>query len=121
MTENIEDYLERGMYGAKETKQEERRYFLTALRERIEIALKKGQVMKGTVYKEVDQQLKHVQNGHLFLNGTISYSFLSKYVQLANKYNVPFTIVQNLDTETDIGLVLTGSKGSTEREIFINE
>ncbi len=47
MSDQLEEYLLRTrMYGAKETKRDERRYFLTALRENIEIALKKGQVMK---------------------------------------------------------------------------
>jgi uncharacterized protein YueI len=45
MSDQLEEYLERGMYGAKETKRDERRYFLTALRENIELALKKGHVM----------------------------------------------------------------------------
>ncbi|MER2259367.1 MAG: DUF1694 domain-containing protein, partial [Priestia megaterium] len=30
MSDQLEEYLERGMYGAKETKRDERRYFLTA-------------------------------------------------------------------------------------------
>ncbi|WP_350019988.1 YueI family protein [Priestia flexa] len=119
MSENIEEYLERGLYGTQETKQAERKYFLTALRERIEVALTKGQVMKPTVYKEAERTITNVQNGQVFLNGTIAYSFLSKYIQIANKHNVPFTIVQNLEADTDIGLVVTGSKGSTENEIFI--
>jgi uncharacterized protein YueI len=121
MSENIEEYLERGMYGVKETKAEERAYFLTALRERIEIALKKGQVMKSKTYPEVTEKLKRVQNGHLYLNGTLDYRYLSKYIKIANEANVPFTIVQNLEAETDIGLVLTGSLGSEENEIFVND
>ncbi|MBM7704725.1 YueI family protein [Metabacillus iocasae] len=118
---NIDEYLERGMHGAKETKPDERRYYLTTLRERIEIALKKGQVMKPKPYSEVVTKIKNVQDGQLFLNGTIAYPHLSKYIQVANQHHVPFTIVQNLEAETDIGLVLTGSKGSEDIEIFIQD
>jgi uncharacterized protein YueI len=119
MKDKMEDYLERGLYGVQETKASERARYLTALRERIELALKKGQVMKEQTYPEVIQQLKRVQNGHLYLNGEIAYRFLSKYVKAANDTKVPFTIVQNQEAETDIGLVLTGSMGSEEKEIFI--
>ncbi|MFP7733755.1 YueI family protein [Priestia aryabhattai] len=119
MSDQLEEYLERGMYGAKETKRDERRYFLTALRENIEIALKKGQVMKKDIAK-IKPLLKKVKDGHLFLNGSLSYSYLSPYVQAANEYKVPFTIVRNLEANTDIGLVLTGSEGSLERNIFFD-
>ncbi|WP_110111679.1 YueI family protein [Bacillus sp. CGMCC 1.16541] len=118
---NIDEYLERGIHGAKETKPDERRYYLTTLRERIEIALKKGQVMKAQPYEQVVSKIKNVQDGQLFLNGTISYSHLSKYIQVANAHNVPFTIVQNLEADTDIGLVLTGSQGSEDIDIFIED
>lgn len=117
--ENIEEYLDRGIYGVKETKPEERRYYLTALRERIEVALKKGQVMRTSPYEQVVANIKNVRNGHLYLNGEISYPHLSKYIKIANQENVPFTIVQNHHSETDIGLVLTGSNGSEDKDIFI--
>ncbi|MFP7156094.1 YueI family protein [Priestia aryabhattai] len=123
MSDQLEEYLERGMYGgmygAKETKRDERRYFLTALRENIELALKKGQVMKKDTAK-IKTLLKKVKDGHLFLNGSLSYSYLSPYIQAANQHKVPFTIVQNLEADTDIGLVLTGSEGSLERDIFLD-
>lgn len=121
MSENIEEYLERGIYGVKETKAEERTRFLTALRERIEISLKKGQVMREKPYPEVTEKMKKVQNGHLYLNGNLDYRFLSKYIKTANDTKVPFTIVQNQEADTDIGLVLTGNHGSEEKEIFIEE
>ncbi len=60
-----------------------------------------------------------MKDGHLFLNGSLSYSYLS-YIQAANQHKVPFTIVQNLEADTDIGLVLTGSEGSLERNIFLD-
>lgn len=119
MNEGIEEYLERGIHGALEIKSGERAYFLTALRERIELALKKGQLMKNQVYPEMSKQIKRVKNGHLYLNGEVDYGYLSRYIKLANEASVPFTIVQNLQAETDIGLVLTGSEGSEEKDIFI--
>ncbi|MEM5596765.1 DUF1694 domain-containing protein [Niallia circulans] len=43
---NLDEYMQKGMYGAKETKPEERRKFLSTLRERVVIALKQSQVME---------------------------------------------------------------------------
>ena len=47
---NIDDYLNQGIYGTKETNPDERRQFLGTLRERIEVALTQGQVMEEKVY-----------------------------------------------------------------------
>ena len=60
MTEsNVEDYLKQGMYGPKETNPDERRKYLGTLRERIEMALTKAQVMEEEIYKEVELALKN--------------------------------------------------------------
>ena len=49
---NVEDYLKQGMYGPKETNPDERRKYLGTLRERIEMALTKAQVMEKRFIKK---------------------------------------------------------------------
>ena len=103
---NIDDYLQKGLYGEKQTKPEERRRFLGTLRERIVVALKKGQVMEQDTYSELEVLMKKYPDATLYLNGDIRYSFLTGYIQLAKKCNNAFSIVTNSNHATDIGLVL---------------
>lgn len=120
MPENIDDYIERGMHGQKEMKAEEKQKYLSALRERVILALTKGQVMKASVYEPAAGLMKQYSGCRLILNGEISYSYLSKYIKMATKNGVPFTIYDHLKTETDIGLVLASDKAVDLEDIEVN-
>jgi uncharacterized protein YueI len=118
---NVEDYLKQGMYGPKETNPDERRKYLGTLRERIEMALTKAQVMEEEIYKEVELAMKNHPNLHLLLNGQIDYRFLSKYVKLADPNGIKFTIINNKDHQTDIGLLLAHEDAVNKEEIYISK
>ncbi|WP_338471599.1 YueI family protein [Niallia sp. XMNu-256] len=117
----VEDYLMQGIYGPKETNPDERRKFLGTIRERIEIALTKGQVMEQQIYNEIERAMKNQPKLQLLLNGDIDYRFLSKYIGLANRQQIPFTIVTNKDHQTDIGLVLTHEDAVNTEEIYVTK
>ncbi|EEL29028.1 hypothetical protein bcere0018_19900 [Bacillus cereus Rock1-15] len=121
VNKNVEDYLQEGIYGQKQNKPEERNMYLTTLRERVEIALTIGQVMQSNVYSEVAGSMRSSQSLQLLLNGGIAYPHLSKYIKLANEKNVPFTIVQNKDTKTPIGLVLTHATAIDKERIYVED
>jgi uncharacterized protein YueI len=121
VNKNVEDYLQEGIYGQKQNKPEERNMYLTTLRERVEIALTIGQVMQSNVYSEVAGSMRSSQSLQLLLNGSIAYPHLSKYIKLANEKNVPFTIVQNKDTKTPIGLVLTHATAIDKEQIYVED
>jgi len=120
MTDKIDDYLNRGIHGAKETKKEERKVYLTAIRERIILALTDGQVMKNNIYEPIKQLIKEHPDCQLFLDGEVNYRYLSKYIKVANNANIPFTIVDDLKNETDIGLVLASTKAINKPNIFVD-
>ncbi|MED3563315.1 YueI family protein [Bacillus xiapuensis] len=117
----VDEVLQQGIYGPLETKPEERRKFLGTLRERIIIALKKGQVGEDKIYPQVEQEMKKSPQAHLFLNGTMNYGQLSKYVKLAAKYKIEHTIVTNKDHDTEIGLVLALGHAIDKEEIYITK
>ncbi|OXS64182.1 uncharacterized protein YueI [Bacillus sp. V-88] len=117
----IDDYLENGIYGQKQTKPDERRKFLGTLRERIVIALTQSQVREKGIYKEVQDQLKKHPDAKLLLNGNMSYTFLSKYIKLADTYHVSFSMVTNKEIETDIGLVLAYDHAIDQEEIYVKK
>jgi uncharacterized protein YueI len=115
----VEEVLQQGIYGVKETKPEERRKFLGTLRERIIAALYMKQVRESRVYPQIEQYMKDNPKSHLFLNGTINYGELSKYVKMAKKHHINYTIVNNKENETDIGLVLAMEYAIDKEEIYI--
>ncbi|MBO1627347.1 MULTISPECIES: YueI family protein [Bacillus] len=121
VNKNVDDYLQEGIHGQKQNKPEERNMYLNTLRERVEIALTIGQVMQSNVYTEVANSMRTSQSLQLFVNGSISYPHLSKYIKLANEKNVPFTIVQNKGTHTPIGLVLAHSTAVDKEQIYVED
>ncbi|MDZ5473605.1 YueI family protein [Bacillus sp. 31A1R] len=117
---DIDDYLQQGIHGQKETKPDERRKFLGTIRERVVIALTQPQVRKEGVFKEVEEALKANPKAHLYLNGNISYEYLSKYTKLCNQYGVEYTLVTNKDYNSELGLVLAHDYAIDKEDIYIS-
>jgi uncharacterized protein YueI len=115
----IDDYLENGMYGQKQTKPDERRKFLGSLRERIVIALTQNQVREKKVYQQVEDSLKEHPGAKLLLNGNMKYAYLTKYIKLANQQGISFSMVTNKESQTDIGLLLVYDHAVNKEEIYV--
>ncbi|RYI26441.1 DUF1694 domain-containing protein [Bacillus infantis] len=120
MPQNVDDYVKQGMYGQKQTKPDERRKFLGTIRERIVIALTQPQVRREGTHREVEAALKENPSAHLYLNGNMNYSYLSKYIKLASKFGIEYTIVTNKEHNTEIGLVLAYDHAIDKEEIYIS-
>lgn len=118
---NLDDYLQQGIYGQKEINPDERRKFLGTLRERVVIALTQAQVREENVFTEVEDSLKSNREATLLLNGNIDYVHLSKYIKLASKYNVEYTIVTNNDHNSEIGLVLAQEYAVDKEDIYVTQ
>src|SRR5699024_245736 len=118
---NVEDYLTEGIYGLNRPKEAERHYFLGTLRERIVLALTIGQVMTDSGINKLEDAMKNHRDSKLLINGHISYRFLKAEKNLANKYNIPYTVISNEEYETDIGAVLTYDYAIDYGNIFIED
>ncbi|MBX0359650.1 YueI family protein [Halobacillus sp. Nhm2S1] len=104
---DMEDYLQEGIYGSRQTKPGERKQYLGTLRERVLIALTKGQVMGEQGQEELEELMKSYQDAKLLLNGEVSYRFLSPYMDLAERHNIHHSTVSNQETQSEFGAVLT--------------
>lgn len=121
LSDKVLDALERGMYGVPEVKQEERNVFLTTILERIYLALTYDQVVRKGIYEEAIQYLKEKKNIQMFINSELGYQTYASYIKAANKYQVPFTIV-NPVKETPIGLVIASKNEAINKsDIFIKD
>ncbi|MGP4107655.1 YueI family protein [Virgibacillus sp. L01] len=116
---NVEDYLTEGIYGSKQTKRAERKKFLGTIRERIVIALTKGQVMTDKGLEKLDEAMKSNNDAKLLINGHVSSKFLKEEKALAKKHNIAYTVITNNDADTDIGAVLTYDHAIDKEDIFI--
>jgi uncharacterized protein YueI len=121
MADHVDEYLQKGMYGEKQTKPDERRKFLGTLRERIVIALTQPQVRKSGINNEAEKAMKENLRAHLYLNGNMNYEYLSKYIKIASKYRIEYTMVTNKEHNTDIGLVLAYDYAIDKEVIFVED
>jgi uncharacterized protein YueI len=117
----VDEYLQQGIHGAKQTKPDERRRFLTTLRERVVIVLTQAQVMKKGVEPQIEQLMDENPQAHLFLNGNISYTYLSKYIKAAEKRDIEFTIVTNKEYDSELGLVLAHDHAIDKEDIYLSK
>jgi uncharacterized protein YueI len=121
MGKNIDDYIDRGLKGTPETKPSERREYLSQLRERIILALTNGQVMQQKAYAPIAELMKKHPSSRLYLDGDINYSHLSKYIRIASEHKIPFTIVDDKGSSTNIGLVLANPAAVDIEDIFVTK
>lgn len=119
--QSVDEIIMNGIKGTPEIKKDEKNKYLGTFRERVEIVLSIGQVMKPTVYKEIEHILKTTKNINMLLNGDVSYQYLSKYIQIANKFHVLFSIVQNNEYNSDLGLVIANKTAIDKELILVKE
>ncbi len=118
---DMEEYLQEGIYGSRQTKPGERKQYLGTLRERVVIALTRGQVMQELGMEEVEENMIKHQDAKLLLNGEVSYRFLSPYKDLADQHGIHHTTISNQESETDLGAVLTLNYAIEKEDITIKE
>ena len=85
------------------------------------MALTQGQVMEDEVYLEVEEVIKADPKIHLLLNGHIDYSYLSKYIKMANQYKIEYTIVTNKEYNSEIGLILAHDDAVDKENIYVTK
>ncbi len=118
----VDDVLKEGIYGPKETKPDERRKYLGTLRERVVIALTTGETMgSDTVQPELKRLLDENKEAHLFLNGNVPYTALSKYIKAAMDLKMDYTIVTNKEHQSEFGLVLAHSYAINKEQIRLDK
>jgi uncharacterized protein YueI len=122
---DVNDYLTEGIYGVRLPKEDEREYFLGTLRERIVIALTVGQVMSDKGLSFLEQAMKEHPETKLLMNGHVAGKFLKEEKEVANKYNIPYSIIYSIissqENKTDIGAVLAYDYAIHKEDIFMKE
>ncbi|SEN86306.1 Uncharacterized protein YueI [Amphibacillus marinus] len=118
---NIDDYLNEGIHGSRQTKPDERRKFLGSLRERTAFALTIEQVEAEQGLEQFANKLSKNKKAELLLNGVISINLLKPYRKLANDYDIPYTLIDDKDCQNAFGLVLCYKQAIDSAEILYVE
>lgn len=91
--EGMDPHLQTGLYGKKELNPDEQHHFLGTFRERVYMAQRVktfGEEQYLAIWETV--LLDH-SDGILLINGNLDITVVNKYIQLATKYQVSFTLV----------------------------
>ncbi|WP_343063287.1 YueI family protein [Halobacillus locisalis] len=116
---DVDDYLQEGIYGARQTKPGERKKYLGTIRERVVLVLTNGQLMREQGLEELAQAMKDYPEAKLLLDRQVSYRFRKPYRQLANEHGIQHTTVDNKEVETDVGAVLAVEEAIDKEKIDI--
>lgn len=121
MKKDIDDYLNEGIYGTKETKASERKEYLGTLRERTILALTEGEVVQQKGLKQLENAMKSYPDACLRFSGEVTMRFFKPYKTLATSYRIPYTSVTNQGVDVDIALVLHVDHAIDKTDIFLHE
>ncbi|RNA68930.1 YueI family protein [Alteribacter keqinensis] len=118
--EKLKEVLKQGIYGSPEIRPDERKLFLSTLRERVYLALTNRQVRERGMYDQALRMMKNHFDVTMYINGSLNYPSYSNYVKEANKNGVQFTIV-NDGKDSPVGLVLASRTAVEKEKIFITD
>lgn len=105
-SDKMQDYLNKGMYGASQTNPEERQKYLGSLRERIYLSMTLEQLISKNYLNVLKKEINKHPNNTLLLNGSVDIKDLDPYIKLSNQLNCLFRIVTDDYAEkSSIGLV----------------
>ncbi|SNZ17075.1 Uncharacterized protein YueI [Terribacillus aidingensis] len=121
MKKDIDDYLNEGIYGVKETKAGERKEFLGTLRERTVLALTEGEVVQQKGVNQLTDAMKQYPDASLRLSGEVSTRFFRPYKKAAADNNITYTSVTNQDVDADLALVLHVDHAINKEDIYLHE
>ena len=119
MKKDVDDYLQEGIYGARQTKPGERNKYLGTIRERVVLVLTNGQLMRKQGLEKLAQAMKDYPQAKLLLDRQVSYRFRKPYRQLASEHGIQHTTVDNKEVETDVGAVLAVEEAIDKEKIEI--
>ncbi|WP_099222303.1 YueI family protein [Listeria costaricensis] len=120
MAENIEDYLEHGMYGNLEVNPAEQKKYLGTFRERVIVAMTREEVLGKKLLPSLEEKIKAHPQAKMLLNGELGYPNLRPYITLAETYKLPFSIVSRETGDTDIYLVLASQSEVNQNDIHLH-
>lgn len=122
MADEVQKHLDKGMYGSPSVNPDEQRKFLGTFRERVYIRMSIQQMKQSDYKKILEKHLPDYPDANILINGNISESLQSNYIQIAMKAKLKFTVVDtDLKADDDNGLLVISDKAVNEGTIDIKD
>ncbi|WP_034550700.1 YueI family protein [Carnobacterium funditum] len=121
-SDNMQDYLNKGIYGANQTKPEERQEYLGSLRERIYLSMTLEQLISTDYLDALKKEITKYPGNTLLFNGSVDIKDLNPYIKLSKQLNCSFRIVTDEDAENcNIGLIYIAPQAVNNEIINVAE
>lgn len=120
---DVQDYLEKGMYGAPQLKPEEKKQYLGTFRERVYLTMTIAEMRDKKNVTHFKQELQDNPGQQLLLNAAADFSLQNDYMVIAQKANCPFKIIDSDEALSDetIGLVYAGDTAVNIEKVAVSE
>lgn len=124
MKKDINTYLETQISGLVEPNSAEKKSFLGVLSERILVCMRNNDFPSKKQLIFLEKMIEEHPGGQLKINIHLNLSDRMQLISLAQKHQIPFTVVDNHDaqnTMTSIGMVYHFTEVTNQSPIFISE
>lgn len=120
---DVQDYLEKGMFGTPQLKPDEQRKYLGTFRERVYLSMTIEEMRNKQNLRHLKTELAQNPNNQLLINAAVGITIQSDYMKVAQEAGCLFKIVDtdhNTDNEA-IGLVYAGETPANLETISVSE
>ncbi|MGY3765694.1 YueI family protein [Vagococcus vulneris] len=97
---DVQDYLDKGLFGTPQVKPDEQRLFLGTFRERVALALTVSEMNTMKYDDLVVERINTFSKGHFLINANTNPDAQNHYMKMAQSYERNFRMV---DTDIDNG------------------
>lgn len=123
MSDELQQHLDKGIYGTPLVNPDEQHHYLGTFRERVYITMTVLQMKNATLRESLKKAIQEHPDATMLLNGAVDQSVQSLYIKMASELNIHFTVVNDHVSNTDdaMGLVLTAKEAVNEQTVDIAE
>ncbi|GCF92194.1 hypothetical protein NRIC_00850 [Enterococcus florum] len=121
--DELQKHLDSGRYGTPKIKPDEQKEYLGTFRERCFLSMNIKEMRNKNNDAGLIKEIQKEPNAHLLINGAISLALQQRFMTIANKENIDFTIVSDVvaDQDEKIGLLLVSDHAVDEPVIDVEQ
>lgn len=119
MSDELQNHMNKGMYGTPQINPDERRRYLGTFRERVDVTITFEELRDQESLTDLALEMKLHPDYRLIINGQVDQTSLSRLIRLANEAGVAFTATSDRtlpNTATDLAVVFCDKTQAIHRE-----
>lgn len=122
MSDELQNHMNKGMYGTPQINPDERRKYLGTFRERVDVVITFEELNNPESLLDLSQEMSIHPDFRLIINGQVDAASLSKLVKLANDHGIDFTATSDHslpNDSTDFAVVFCDKTQAIHKEKLI--